>query len=128
VVLRPTHWGRKRRWCLPAFDRTRLEGEAREHLEATLSWLNANGLSAEAYVRQGKPAAQISDAARERDAAAVVMATHGRTGLVRALLSSVAGEVLHMGASPVMLVRPPELRPAEEPVLSHFAGAAPALG
>ena len=41
-------------------------------------------------MRQGKPAAEIGEVAREHDAAAVVMATHGRTGLVRALLGSVA--------------------------------------
>jgi nucleotide-binding universal stress UspA family protein len=37
------------------------------------------------------------------------MATHGRTGLERAVMGSVAGEVLHLGAIPVMLVRTPEL-------------------
>jgi nucleotide-binding universal stress UspA family protein len=107
-------------------DHVRLESEAREYLAATLSALKASGLSAEAAVRQGKPAAEIGEVAREHNAAAVVMATHGRTGLVRAVLGSVAGEVLHLGTSPVILVRPPELRPAEEPALSHVAGAAPA--
>ena len=108
-------------------DHARLESEAKEYLEAILGSLKASGLSAEATVRQGKPAAEIGEVAREHAAAAVVMATHGRTGLVRALLGSVAGEVLHQGASPVILVRPPELRPAEEPISSlSLSSATPA--
>jgi nucleotide-binding universal stress UspA family protein len=109
-------------------DYNRLETEAREYLEATLGWLQASGLSAEATVRQGKAAVEIGEVAREHSAAAVVMATHGRTGLVRALLGSVAGAVLHQSACPVLLVRPPELRPAEEPVLATAASAAVAPG
>jgi nucleotide-binding universal stress UspA family protein len=105
-------------------DHARLESEAKEYLEAILRSLKASGLSADATVRQGKPAAEIGEVAREHGAAAVVMATHGRTGLVRALLGSVAGEVLHLGTSPVILVRPPELRRAEEPVLDTVASAA----
>ena len=81
-------------------DHVRLESEARAYLEATLSWLRASGFSAEASVRQGKPAAEIGEVAREHGAAAVVMATHGRTGLARALLGSVAGDVLHLGTQP----------------------------
>jgi nucleotide-binding universal stress UspA family protein len=104
-------------------DHARLESEAREYLETTLSTLKASGLSAEATVRQGKPAAEIGEVAREHGAAAVVMATHGRTGLVRALLGSVAGEVLHLGTSPVILVRPPELRRPEKPVVDTAASA-----
>jgi len=102
----------------------RLEGDAREYLEAILRGLIAVGLSVEAAVRQGKPATQIGEVARERGAAAVVMATHGRTGLVRAVLGSVAGEVVHLGTSPVILVRPPELRPDAAPSVDSAASAA----
>jgi nucleotide-binding universal stress UspA family protein len=99
-------------------DHARLVNEAKEYLEAIVRSLAASGLSAEASVRQGRPATEIGEAAREHTVAAVVMATHGRTGLVRAVLGSVAGEILHQGTSPVILVRPPELRPAEEPISS----------
>jgi nucleotide-binding universal stress UspA family protein len=104
-------------------DHARLESEAQAYLEAILGSLKASGLSAEAIVRQGKPAAEIGAVAREHAAAAVVMATHGRTGLVRTLLGSIAGEVLHRGTSPVILVRPPELRRAEAPVLNSASAA-----
>ena len=36
----------------------------------------------------------------------IVMTTHGRSGVVRALLGSVAEKVVQSGAAPVLLVRP----------------------
>jgi hypothetical protein len=51
------------------------------------------------------------------------LAPPGRTGLVRAVLGSVAGQVVHRGDWPVVLIRPPELRPAEVPITRQ----APAL-
>jgi nucleotide-binding universal stress UspA family protein len=41
-----------------------------------------------------------------RGADLVVMATHGRTGIRRAVLGSVAGAVLTTGSVPVLLVSP----------------------
>jgi nucleotide-binding universal stress UspA family protein len=42
----------------------------------------------------------------DRAADLVVMATHGRTGIRRAVLGSVAGAVLTTGSVPVLLVSP----------------------
>jgi nucleotide-binding universal stress UspA family protein len=36
----------------------------------------------------------------------IVMATHGRSGIARLVLGSVADKVVHSGAAPVLLVRP----------------------
>ena len=57
-------------------------------------------------VRIGDPAPGIVMAEIERDADLVVMATHGRTGIRRAVLGSVAGAVLTAGSAPVLLVSP----------------------
>src|SRR5579859_162523 len=57
-------------------------------------------------VRIGDPAAGIAIAEVARAADLVVMATHGRTGLRRALLGSVAGNVVATGSVPVVLVSP----------------------
>ena len=57
-------------------------------------------------VRIGDPAAGIAIAEVARGADLVVMATHGRTGLRRALKGSVAGDVLATGSVPVLLVSP----------------------
>jgi nucleotide-binding universal stress UspA family protein len=57
-------------------------------------------------VRIGEPAEGIVAVEADRTADLVVMSTHGRTGVGRALMGSVAGEVLRSGRTPVMLVGP----------------------
>jgi nucleotide-binding universal stress UspA family protein len=57
-------------------------------------------------VRIGDPAAGIAIAEVARGTDLVVMATHGRTGLRRAVKGSVAGAVLATGTVPVLLVSP----------------------
>jgi nucleotide-binding universal stress UspA family protein len=57
-------------------------------------------------VRTGDPAPAIDEALQESGAAIVVMATHGRGGVVRSVTGSVAGKVLELGRAPLVLVRP----------------------
>jgi len=57
-------------------------------------------------VRTGSAVEAIVEATREHDASMVVMTTHGRTGLGRVLLGSVADGVLRQGEIPLLLVRP----------------------
>ncbi|MCX6023082.1 MAG: universal stress protein [Chloroflexi bacterium] len=59
-----------------------------------------------AEVRRGAPADVIVAAAAEHHAALVVMASHGRTGLTRLRLGSVANQAVRRCAAPVLLVRP----------------------
>jgi nucleotide-binding universal stress UspA family protein len=56
-------------------------------------------------VRPGVPWEQILDTASEKKADLIVMATHGRRGLPRALLGSVAEKVVRMSTIPVLSVR-----------------------
>jgi nucleotide-binding universal stress UspA family protein len=58
-------------------------------------------------VRAGWPAESIAAAVLEHNASLVVMAAHGRTGLRRLLLGSVASEVLRSAQSPLLLLHPP---------------------
>ena len=63
----------------------------------------------------GPAAATIAAVARDREADLIVMATHGRGGLARAVLGSVATGTLHRADRPLLLVRPAGLRrPVEE--------------
>ena len=57
-------------------------------------------------VRMDKPSTGIIEAAAERAIDLVVMSTHGRTGLRRDTVGSVAGDVLRMGTAPLLLIRP----------------------
>ncbi|MBV9175001.1 MAG: universal stress protein [Chloroflexi bacterium] len=81
---------------------------ARDYLETTAQRLRAQypGAHITTDVRIGQPAEGIVAAAVDRVVDLVVMATHGRTGLRRALMGSVAGAVLRTGSTPVMLVHP----------------------
>jgi hypothetical protein len=57
-------------------------------------------------VRFGDPAQELADLVDEEDVDAVVIATHGRSGLSRAVLGSVAERLLRMVVVPVVMVRP----------------------
>jgi nucleotide-binding universal stress UspA family protein len=57
-------------------------------------------------VASGAAATAITVAARDERAPLIAMATHGRTGLERLVLGSVATHVLHEAGMPVLLIRP----------------------
>ena len=59
-------------------------------------------------VRAGRPADEVAIECREVGADLLVLATHGRGGLKRALLGSVAERALRIAPCPVLTVRPPE--------------------
>ena len=67
--------------------------------------LRAAGLAAEADRREGDAATEILAAARAFKADVVVMGTHGRTGLSRLVLGSVARNVLQHATCSVLIVR-----------------------
>ncbi len=66
------------------------------------------GVNAEVKGLLGKPAEAIVGFARESGAGLIAMSTHGRTGLDRAMMGSVADEVLHSGDVPLVLFSPHE--------------------
>lgn len=61
----------------------------------------------ERLLEQGDPAAAILQIARERQCDLIVLGTHGRTGLPRLLMGSVAEKVLREATCPVLVVKPP---------------------
>jgi nucleotide-binding universal stress UspA family protein len=54
----------------------------------------------------GSPATAILEMAERENAELIVMATHGRTGLLRLLMGSVAEEVVRKAKCPVLTVKP----------------------
>ena len=56
-------------------------------------------------VEGSSPAEKIVEVARRSGADLIVMGSHGRTGIARVLLGSVAGKVLMLSPVPVMIVR-----------------------
>jgi nucleotide-binding universal stress UspA family protein len=57
------------------------------------------------FVEVGKPAAEIVKAAKEWPADIIVLASHGRGGVSRLLLGSVAEGVMRHAGCPVLVVR-----------------------
>jgi nucleotide-binding universal stress UspA family protein len=76
-------------------------------------------LRIETMLVEGEPATEILRAAGEIQPDLIVMGTHGRTGLARLLMGSVAEAVLRKSPCPVLTVKAPdtaapkETRPAE---------------
>jgi nucleotide-binding universal stress UspA family protein len=81
-----------------------IETAARKMLDTKLDGLRAAVPSADAIVTTGVPWRQILAAVDARKPDMVVMGTHARRGLERALLGSVAEKVVRMCPVPVLLV------------------------
>lgn len=58
------------------------------------------------HVIAGAPGPSIIEAAKEYQADLIVMGTHGRTGLARLLMGSVAEHVLRHAECPVLTIKP----------------------
>ena len=65
------------------------------------------GVTIETLVREGSVAEAIVRAAEYEKIDMIAMATHGRSGLQRAVYGSVAEQVLRSSTKPVLLVRVP---------------------
>jgi nucleotide-binding universal stress UspA family protein len=98
------------------------EAEAKRYLENLGRALAARGLPVSVEHRHGRPAKELAALAQTGDL--VVMATHGRGGLGRAFMGSVADEIVRHSIVPVLLVRTRE----EQPNQSHVEQPMVAVG
>jgi nucleotide-binding universal stress UspA family protein len=81
--------------------------EAEEYLAAAQARVKGAGVAAvELSAWYGPPAEAIVEAARHRHADLIVMSSHGRSGVARLVLGSVAESVLRATAVPILLIRP----------------------
>ena len=76
---------------------------ARDYLERVAARLTGEGLEVEWVVLEGPAAPTIAQRAVEGGADLVAMTTHGRSGIARLLLGSVAEQVLRTADVPVLL-------------------------
>jgi nucleotide-binding universal stress UspA family protein len=90
-------------------DRPAEQREAVQSLETAAAHLRHAGIHATLSTPTGHPAQCIAEVARERDVDIIAMATHGRSGVSRVVLGSVATETLQRAAVPMLLigVKPP---------------------
>jgi nucleotide-binding universal stress UspA family protein len=79
---------------------------AQSNLNTAAAVLTAAGIHVETEVQAGRPAEIILDVANSSGTDMVAMATHGRGGIRRFLMGSVADRVAWHTHVPVLLVRP----------------------
>lgn len=77
-----------------------------ENLQGHAATLTRRGYTITWEVREGPVAKSIADAAADSNASMIAMSTHGGTGIISALLGSVAEGVLHITDLPLLLIRP----------------------
>lgn len=61
-------------------------------------------------IERGKPTEAILDYAKANNVDLIVMSTHGRSGVSKFMLGSVADRVVRHAVQPVLLVTPPGCR------------------
>jgi len=79
--------------------------EAEEYLRGIENRLKAEGFKVDSHVRYGNDAEEILDHAAQKDIDFIAMTTHGRSGVKRFLIGSVAEKILRHSPKPIFLVR-----------------------
>jgi nucleotide-binding universal stress UspA family protein len=79
--------------------------QAQAELDKLLVKAKKAGVRVKGLLMEGVPHEQIVRAARSKQADLVVIGTHGRTGLAKFFLGSVAGRVVSTATCPVLTVR-----------------------
>jgi nucleotide-binding universal stress UspA family protein len=87
--------------------------ETHEYLDQVAARLRAGGRTVMVDAEVGRPRAIIESMGQRRHVDLIAMATHGRTGVARVALGSVAADLLHESTIPLLLWRPAEVRHAE---------------
>jgi len=83
------------------------EEEAKAYLESIAKSLRVKGIDVEEMVLHNISTDEaILDYATGNDVDTIAMTTHGRSGLLRAVLGSVADSVVRKSGLPTMLIRP----------------------
>jgi nucleotide-binding universal stress UspA family protein len=71
--------------------------------------LRSTGLATEARVLDGDPREALVDAAKREDIDLVVLGSHGRTGLAKLLMGSVAAHVVAHASCNVLVIKRPNV-------------------
>jgi nucleotide-binding universal stress UspA family protein len=78
--------------------------QAQRSLDGLIADLEKRGVAAKGVLRFGPSAPQICEVAREIGAQIIVCGTHGRGGVGRVIMGSVATRVVHEAERPVLVV------------------------
>ena len=84
----------------------KMHADEKIYIKNICSKLESEGVRATYLLREGPVAETIMEVAEIMQADMIAMSTHGRTGMLRLLLGSVAEQVVHRSHIPVTLIRP----------------------
>ena len=93
-------------WSIPSDVLQRIDVLASGYLAGVGKELERQGLSVRWDVLRGSPAQRIVEFAKGTPGSMVAMTTHGRSGLRRWVLGSVADQVVRASREPVLVIRP----------------------
>jgi nucleotide-binding universal stress UspA family protein len=88
--------------------------DPRPYLEGIRSWLATQGIDATSTPLEGRAGAQILRHAEDHGTSLLCMSTHGRSGVLHALMGSIAEEVIRGAPCPVLLRRSVAGSPVEK--------------
>jgi nucleotide-binding universal stress UspA family protein len=83
--------------------------EAQSYVQLVAAGLRDDGSVADPFYAQGESAQMILEVAEELGADMIVMGTHGRRGMGKLMLGSVAEVVVSEATVPVLLIRVPTI-------------------
>ena len=89
----------------PTDAQVRVVNTAKEYLDNLKEQLLAKKIDIEIHTPYGNPAAKILEVSKRHDIDLIAMSTHGRSGIGRWLLGSVAEKVVRHSGKPVLLLR-----------------------
>jgi universal stress protein A len=82
------------------------ERQAKQYMRKKVREVAAKDIKADYRVVMGDPYESIMDICKQEKADLVVMTTHGKSGLKRAILGSVADKIMRDARVPVLAIRP----------------------
>jgi len=85
-----------------------LERAANADLQLVLEEFQRAGMKVDSSIEIGSPAEVILDKSRELDVNLIIMGSHGKRGLSRLLMGSVAETVVRKASCPVLIVKAEE--------------------
>jgi nucleotide-binding universal stress UspA family protein len=83
-----------------------IEGAAGSYLARVASRLEGDGITALYQILEGEPSRALVDYADNKAGSLLALTTHGRAGLTRWMVGSVADKVVRSALSPVLIARP----------------------
>ncbi|MFC1979407.1 universal stress protein [Chloroflexota bacterium] len=84
----------------------RIQANAKDYLSKEVAALKKDGIAADAVVISDQPAEAILNYAKQNQVDLIIMSTHGRSGVSRWVIGSVADRVVRHSVAPVLTVSP----------------------